>query len=268
MSWSAAAYQVELAGAWAKSRATRRNDFRNIDPAEARHGILLLEAVRDRLLPLYPPKLSADAERSLTHLGVQTRTSAIVTGVDAGGVTVKTREGTERIAAQTILWAAGVQASPLGAMLAKRAGAKIDRAGRVEVAPDLSIPDHPEILVIGDLAAISQDGHPVPGLAPAAIQEGRYAAKLIQTRLKNENPAPFHYLDKGSLATIGRNSAVAQIGPLRFSGILAWLAWIFIHLLYIAEFENRLVIAVHWAYDYFAYNQGARLITGNRPMSE
>ena len=251
---------VELAGALGEiSRDTLRDDFRNINPAEA--SILLVEGT-DRLLPAYPPDLSAAAERSLIRLGVRTRTSAKVTGVDPEGVTVETTAGTERIAAHTILWAAGVQASPLGAMLAKQAGAKIDRAGRVEVGPDLSVPGHPDILVIGDLATIKQDGRAVPGLAPAAMQEGRYAARLIEARLKNQKMPPFHYRDKGSLATIGRNSAVAQIGPLHFSGILAWLAWIFIHLLYIVEFENRLVIAVHWAYDYFTYNRGARLITG------
>jgi len=140
----------------------------------------------------------------------------------------------------------------------------IDHAGRVEVAPDLSIPGHPDILVVGDLATLKQKGAAVPGVAPAAMQEGRYAAELIEARLASKTPAPFHYLNKGSLATIGRNSAVAEIGPLHFSGILAWLAWLFIHLLYIVEFENRLLIVVQWAYDYFTHNRGARLITGEK----
>jgi NADH dehydrogenase len=148
-------------------------------------------------------------------------------------------------------------------VLANRTGVVLDHAGRVPVEPDLSIAGHPEILVIGDLAAFLQDGRQLPGVAPTAIQQGHYAAKLIRGRLRNEKTKPFRYFDKGSLATIGRNAAVAQIGPLQFSGILAWLAWLFIHLLYIVEFENRLLIAVQWAYDYFTYNRGARLITGS-----
>jgi len=253
---------VELAGALGEiSRDTLRKDFRSINPADAR--ILLVEGADD-LLPSYPKDLSAAAERSLKRLGVQTRKSAKVTEIDAGGVTVESKSSKERIDAHTILWAAGVAASPLGAVLAKRTGVTIDHAGRVEVAPDLSIPGHPDILVVGDLATLKQKGAAVPGVAPAAMQEGRYAAELIEARLASKTPAPFHYLNKGSLATIGRNSAVAEIGPLHFSGILAWLAWLFIHLLYIVEFENRLLIVVQWAYDYFTHNRGARLITGEK----
>lgn len=252
---------VELAGAIAEiSRDTLKKDFRSIDPAEAR--IFLIEGA-DRLLPPYPPKLSKAAEASLIRLGVQTRTGALVTGIDETGVTVKAGGSDMRIPATTVLWAAGVQASPLGKVLADRAGLALDRAGRVPVEPDLSIAGHPEILVIGDLAAFLQDGKQLPGVAPTAIQQGRYAAKLIGNRLRNEKTKPFHYFDKGNLATIGRNAAVAQIGPLQFSGILAWLAWLFIHLLYIVVFQNRLLIAMHWAYDYFTYNRGARLITGS-----
>lgn len=255
---------VELAGAIGEiSRDTLKKDFRSINPADA--NIFLIEG-ENRLLPAYPPKLSRAAQVSLGRLGVHTRTSAKVTQVDGDGVTVKaggTSEGSDiRIAAKTVLWAAGVRASALGKVLAGRTGAVLDRAGRVSVEPDLSIAGHPEILVIGDLAAFLQEGKQLPGVAPTAIQQGKYAAKLIQDRLQNEKTKPFHYLDKGSLATIGRNSAVAQIGPLQFSGILAWLAWLFIHLLYIVEFENRLLIVVQWAYDYFTYNRGARLITG------
>jgi NADH:ubiquinone reductase (H+-translocating) len=251
---------VELAGAIAEiSRDTLKKDFRSINPADAR--IFLIEGT-DRLLPVYPVKLSRAAEASLTRLGVDTRTSALVTGIDEQGVTVRKGNEDSRIAARTVFWAAGVQASPLGKVLARTTGVVLDHAGRVPVAPDLSIPGHPEILVIGDLAVVYQDGKLLPGVAPTAIQEGQYAAKLIRGRLRGEETKPFRYFDKGSLATIGRNSAVAQIGPLEFSGILAWMAWLFIHLLYIVEFENRLLIAVQWAYDYFTYNRGARLITG------
>ncbi len=258
---------VELAGAIGEiARDTLRKDFRSIDPADA--NIFLIEGA-DRVLPTYTPKLSAAAEQALIRLGVRTRSSATVTGIDADGVTVKLQDGETRIAAKTVLWAAGVQASPLGAVLAKRTGARLDRAGRVPVEPDLSIAGHPEILIVGDLAAFLQDGKQVPGVAPTAMQQGRYAARLIGARLRNEKTKPFRYLNKGSLATIGRNSAVADIGPFQFSGILAWMAWLFIHLLYIVEFENRLLIAVQWAYDYFTHNRGARLITGGggRPRS-
>jgi NADH dehydrogenase len=256
---------VELAGALGEiSRDTLKKDFRHINPADA--NIFLVEG-ESRLLPVYPPSLSRAAEKALIRLGMQTRTSAMVTNVDKDGVTVKAGGTTSKIRTRTVLWAAGVQASPLGKLLETRAGAKLDRAGRVQVNPDLSIAGHPEILVVGDLAFVMQDGKPVPGLAPAAIQEGHYAAKLIQARLENksrgEKTKPFHYLDKGSLATIGRNEAVANIGPLKFSGPIAWLAWLFIHILYIVEFENRLLIAMQWAYGYFTHNRGARLITGH-----
>jgi NADH dehydrogenase len=253
---------VELAGAIAEiSRDTLKKDFRSINPADA--NIFLIEGA-DRVLPVYPAKLSRAAERALTKLGVRTRTGALVTGIDEQGVTVKEHDTVAKIPARTVLWAAGVQASPIGKLLSDRLGLTLDHAGRVPVAPDLSIAGHPEILVIGDLAAFLQDGKQVPGVAPTAIQQGHYAAKLITHRLRNEKTKPFRYLDKGSLATIGRNQAVADIGPFQFSGILAWLAWLFIHLLYIVEFENRLLIVVQWAYDYFTHNRGARLITGER----
>ena len=256
---------VELSGALAEiSHDTLKKDFRSINPADAR--IFLIEGT-DRLLPTYPPELSRAAEVSVVRLGVLPRTSATVTHIDEQGVTVQSGGKETCIAARTVLWAAGVQASPLSKMLAKRTGVALDNAGRVRVEPDLSIPHHPEILVIGDMAALIQDGKQLPGVAPTAMQEGRYAAKLIRNRLRNEKTTPFRYFDKGSLATIGRKSAVAQIGPLKFSGTLAWLTWLFVHLLYIVEFENRLVIALHWAYDYFTYNRGARLITGTEPRS-
>lgn len=252
---------VELAGAIGEiSRDTLKKDFRAINPADA--SIFLIEGT-NRVLPTYSPKLSRAAEEALTRLGVQVRTSAMATMVDQDGVTVKLKDGEMRIAATTVFWAAGVQASPLGQILAGKTGVKLDKAGRVCVEPDLSVAGHPEILVIGDLAGFLQDGQQLPGVAPTAIQQGQYAAKLIQGRLRNEKTKPFHYFDKGSLATIGRNSAVAKIGPVEFSGILAWAAWLFIHILYIVEFESRLLIVFQWAYDYFTHNRGARLITGN-----
>jgi NADH dehydrogenase len=251
---------VELAGALGEiSRDTLRKDFRSINPADAQ--IFLVEGA-DRVLPPYPPELSKSAEQALIDLGVQTRADAMVTDIDPRGVTIKTKSGESRIEARTVLWAAGVQASPLGKVLADRTGVPLDHAGRVAVGPDLSIPGHPEIFVIGDLAEFEQGGKQIPGVAPAAMQQGRYAARAIAARLKDEKPKPFRYWDKGSLATIGRNRAVAEIGPLRFSGYLAWLTWLFIHILYIVEFENRMLIVFQWAYDYFTHNRGARLITG------
>jgi NADH:ubiquinone reductase (H+-translocating) len=238
-----------------------KKDFRSINPADA--SIFLVEGT-DRLLPTYPPKLSRAAEKALIKLGVQTRTGSMVTGIDEHGVAVKSGNSVMEFRAHTVLWAAGVAASPIGKMLSDRLGLTLDKAGRVPVEPDLSIAGHPEILVIGDLAAFLQDGKQVPGVAPTAMQQGHYAATLIGNRLRDEKTKPFRYFDKGSLATIGRNQAVAQIGPFQFSGILAWLAWLFIHLLYIIEFENRLLIVVQWAYDYFTHNRGARLITGEQ----
>ena len=251
---------VELAGALGEiSRDTLKKDFRSINPADAR--IFLVEG-ENRVLPPYPPELSKAAEKSLIELGVQTRASSMVTEIDEHGVTIKSGDKETHIEARTVLWAAGVQASPLGAALAKRTGVELDKAGRVAVQPDLSIPGRPEILVVGDLARFEQDGKLVPGVAPTAMQEGRYAAKLILKRLANQNTEPFHYWDKGSLATIGRNRAVAEIGPFQFSGYLAWIIWLLVHILYIVEFENRVLIVFQWAYDYFTHNRGARLITG------
>jgi NADH dehydrogenase len=252
---------VELAGALGEiSRDTLKKDFRSIDPADAR--IFLVEGA-DRLLPPYPPDLSKKAEQALIDLGVQTRCGAMVTDIDADGVTIKMGDRQDRIAAKTVLWAAGVQASPLGKILADRTGVALDKAGRVAVGEDLSIQGHPEIFVVGDLAKFEQDGKQIPGVAPAAMQMGRYASKAVLARLRNEKPKPFRYWDKGSLATIGRNKAVAEIGKLHFSGYPAWLMWLFIHILYIVEFENRMLIMFQWAYDYFTHNRGARLITGN-----
>ena len=252
---------VELAGALGEiANDTLRHDFRHIDPAEAR--ILLVEG-SDRVLPPYPPDLSAKAEQALVRLGVRSLTGAIVTGIDETGVTVRHGPEEQHIPARTVLWAAGVQASPLGRVLAERAGAKLDRAGRVIVEPDLTIAGHPEILVIGDLANFShQTGNPLPGVAPVAMQEGRYAARLVRRRLAGKTVGPFHYWDKGSLATIGRAAAVADFGRIHIAGYFAWLTWLFVHLMYLVGFDNRLLVFIKWAYNYFTRNRGARLITG------
>ncbi len=256
---------VELAGALGEiSRDTLQGDFRHIDPADAR--IFLIEG-NDRLLPAYPAELSAAAEKSLIELGVRSRVGARVTGIDGEGVTITTGSGEVHIPAKTVLWAAGVQASPLGKLLASRTGVALDKAGRVEVDSGLAVPGHPEIFVLGDLAHVVQDGADVPGVAPAAMQQGTYAARAILARMQGKDVGAFRYRDKGNLATIGRHRAVAAIGKLRFSGYPAWLLWLFIHLLYIVEFESRVLIAIQWAFSYFTFNRGARLITGATPSS-
>lgn len=251
---------VELAGALGEiANDTLRNDFRRINPAEA--NILLIEG-SDRVLGTFPPELSAKAERSLIRLGVRVR-KGLAVNVDAEGVTVKNGDVETRIACRTALWAAGVQASPLGKLLHEKAGAPIDRTGRVIVERDLSVPGHPEIFVIGDLATYKQDGKELPGVAPVAMQEGSYAAQVIVSRLKGKTIDPFRYRDKGSMATIGRAAAVADVFGFRFSGWLAWMAWLFIHLMYLVEFDNRLLVLTQWTYNYFTHNRGARLITGD-----
>lgn len=256
---------VELAGALAElARHTLRNNFRTIDPARAR--ILLIEGL-DRVLPTYPRGLSAKAARALARLGVEVRTGTVVTEIRPEAVTLRTGDRTERILARTVLWAAGVQASPLGRILARDTGAALDRAGRIAVNPDLSLPGRPEVLVIGDLARVTQaEGQPLPGVAPVAIQGGRYVADLIRARLRGQTPPPFRYHDRGSMATIGRASAVADLGWVRFNGLLAWLAWLFIHILFLIEFENRLLVMIQWATNYFTRNRSARLITGDSPL--
>ena len=251
---------VELAGALGEiAHDTLRSDFRSIRPEGAE--ILLLEG-SPRVLPTYAPDLSAKAEASLIRLGVTPRTNVLVTGIDEAGVTVKTQNGTGRLEARTIIWAAGVRASSFGEVLARRTGTELDRGGRVPVDSQCGVPGHPEILVIGDLARFDQDGTPLPGVAPVAMQQGRYAAKLIEKRLRGESVRPFHYHDKGSLAVIGRAAAVAQIGRLHISGVVAWLTWLFIHLMYLVEFSNRVLVFIHWGFLYLTYNRGARLITG------
>ncbi len=256
---------VELAGALGEiANDTLRHDFRTINPAEAR--ILLLEAA-DRVLPPYPPDLSASAQASLARLGVTVRTGVAVTGIEPDAVTIRAGHQTESIPARTVLWAAGVQASPLSRILAQATGAAVDGAGRVIVEPDLSLPGHPEIFVIGDMCNFShQTGRALPGVAPVAMQQGRYVANLIQRRLHGGSIPPFRYQDKGNMATIGRAAAVVDLHWLRFSGHLAWLAWLFIHLINIVEFENRLLVMLQWAWNYFTRNRAARLITGENPL--
>ena len=243
---------VELAGALAEiSRQTLDRDFRRIDPSRAR--IILIEGA-PRVLPPYPEDLSEAARRQLVKLGVEVHTGAMVTAIDSEGAVV----GSERIPARTVIWAAGVAASPL----ARSLGVPLDRAGRVLVEPDLSVPGHPEIFVVGDLAATKSDGKPVPGVAPAAIQEGRHTAKNITREIRGLGRLPFRYRDKGSLATIGRAAAVADLGRVKFTGLIAWLAWLVVHIYYLIGFKNRVLVLLQWAWSYLTSKRGARLITG------
>lgn len=252
---------VELAGAIAElAYTTLKKDFRNIDTSEAK--ILLIEGM-DRILPPYTPDLSAKAESSLTKLGVTVKTKALVTDITDDIVTMRQEDKVEKIPAKTVLWAAGVKASPMGAILAAKTGAELDRVGRVVVAPDLSVPNHPNIFVVGDLASFShQNSKPLPGVAPVAMQEGSYVAKLIQNTIEGKRSVPFRYLDRGSLAVIGRNAAVVDLGFVKFSGILAWLTWVFVHIYFLIEFDNKLVVMLQWGWSYWTRNRGARLITG------
>jgi NADH dehydrogenase len=245
---------VELAGTLAEiAHHALNKEFRHIDPRKTR--ILLIEG-GPRVLPSYSEELSRKAEAQLRRLGVEVRTSHMVTRIEPGAVWV----GDERIASPVVLWAAGVAASPLGQKL----GVPIDRAGRVLVQPDLSIAGHLEVFVIGDLAALNDEaGKLLPGVAQVAIQQGNWVAETIARDLKNRPRGNFHYHDKGSLATIGRAAAVAQIGKLELSGYLAWLAWLFIHILFLIGFRNRLLVMIQWAWSYLTYERGARLITGS-----
>lgn len=255
---------VELAGTLAElSRTTLRREFRTIHPEEAQ--ILLLEGV-DRVLPAYPPELSQKAAEELTRLGVTVETGTFVTDIQGTTLTLKHGDTTRQIEARTILWGAGMRASPMGQVLAERTGATLDRAGRVRTNPDLTIPGYPNILVIGDLAHVV-DAHdtPLPGVAQVAMQQGRYAALLIRRRLIGKDMPPFRYQNRGNLAVIGRNAAVADFGRVRLSGFFAWLIWVFIHIAYLIEFDNRIIVMFQWAWNYFTRNRGARLITGPHP---
>jgi NADH dehydrogenase len=242
---------VELAGALAEiARRTLAADFRHIAPERSR--VVLVEAA-PRVLPAYPEELSGSARRQLERLGVEVRTGAPVSRIDDRGVVA----GGERLEAATVLWAAGVEASPL----ARSLGAPLDRAGRVRVDADLTVPGHPEVHVAGDLVFLEQDGRPIPGVAPAAIQQGRHAARNALRALRGEPRLPFRYRDKGLLATIGRGAAVAAVGRVRLTGLLAWLAWLFVHIYFLIGFRNRLAVLLQWAWSYLTFERGARLIT-------
>lgn len=242
---------VELAGTLIEvAHKTLSRDFRRIDPKETR--VVLLEGL-PRVLSAYTEALSASAQRQLEALGVEVRTKTMVTGIDAGGVSI----GSERIRAHTVLWAAGVAASPL----ARSLGVPLDRAGRVNVGADLLLPGRDDVYVIGDLAHLEQDGEPVPGVAPAAMQMGRFVARDLVRRLHGQPRKPFRYVNKGMLATIGRAAAVAHIGRFKFSGVLAWLAWLFVHIFFLIGFRNRLTVMIEWAWSYVSHDRGARLIT-------
>lgn len=246
----AGATGVELAGTLAEiARHTLKREFRRIDPASAR--ILLIEA-GPRVLPSFPAALSENAHRRLERLGVEVRTGQPVTEADARGVSL----GSERFAAETVIWAAGVAASPLGAAL----GSEVDRSGRVIVTPHLNLPDHPEVFVVGDLARVVQGSRPVPGVAPAAKQMGRYAARAIRAALEGRRIAPFRYRDYGSLATIGRGAAVVDLGRIRLTGLIAWWVWLTAHIFFLIGFRNRLVVLIDWAQAYWTYRRGARIV--------
>lgn len=253
---------VELAGALAEiARHSLREDFHDINPAEAH--VVLVEA-GDRVLPAYPPKLSKKAEESLHRLGVLVRTGTAVEQITPHGVTLKSASGSEFFATNTVLWAAGVQASPLAKMLAEQTGAELDRAGRIKVQADLSLPGQPGVFVLGDMAhCTGPDGKPLPGVASVAISQGKFVAKLIKARIAGRTPPTYRYRNLGSLATIGRSAAVADIGNLHFSGFLAWLLWLFIHLMKIVSFRNRVLVFLQWGWSYFSYDRSARLITGD-----
>jgi NADH:ubiquinone reductase (H+-translocating) len=252
---------VEMAGQIAEIRRDLRGDFRSIDPMAAR--ILLVEAL-DRVLTTFPPSLSAKALRSLENLGVTGRLGESVVGVQEDSVTVqRADETTERIPTRTVIWAAGVTASPLAGLLAGRAGVEADRAGRLVVEPDLSVPGHPEVLALGDMVAVRQaDGSALvlPGVAPVAMQQGRHGARVVADRLAGREPKPFHYTDKGNLATIGRARAVADVKGVHLSGVLAWATWLVVHLWYLIGFQNRLLVVIRWAVSFFTHGRGARLI--------
>jgi NADH dehydrogenase len=252
---------VEMAGQIAEIARDMRGDFRAVDITQTR--ILLVEAI-DRVLATFPPSLSEKAKRSLEGLGVTVQLNESVVDVDEASVTVKHPDDTtERIATRTVIWAAGVVASPLAGLLGERAGAETDRAGRLTVEPDLSVPGHPEVLAIGDMVSVRQPGGEVtvfPGVAPVAMQMGRHSARAIRDRLAGREPRPFHYRDKGNVATIGRARAVADIKGLRLSGFIAWWTWLAIHLFYLIGFQNRLLVLIRWSFSFFTHGRGARLI--------
>jgi NADH dehydrogenase len=260
---------VEMAGQIAElARDTLRHDFRTIDPRTGR--ILLVEAA-ERVLTSFPPSLSARAERSLRRLGVTPLLGRTVVGVDAESVTVDAGGGrTERVPTRTVVWAAGVTASSLASRLGELTGAERDRAGRVTVERDLTLPGHPEVFALGDMVRVrGPDGEPVvlPGVAPVAMQQGRYAAKVVRDRLRGRQTPAFRYHDKGNLATIGRAAAVADIRGVRLSGLVAWITWLVVHLWYLVGFQNRIVVFIRWSFSFATHGRGQRLITGEAAVS-
>ena len=247
---------VEMAGTMTEiGRYTLNGEYRRIDSRKAR--VVLIEG-SDRVLPPYPPDLSEKARLQLEQLGVEVRTGCRVTDIDENGVTYSGPNGEERLAAKTVIWSAGVAASPIG----KSLGVEVDRAGRVPVRPDLTIAGHPDVYVVGDLAAATSEGKPVPGVSPAAKQMGRTAARNILLRLQGKPSETFRYKDYGSLATIGRKSAVAQVGKIKFSGLSAWLFWLFVHVYFLIGFRSRLMVLTDWAWAYFTFKRNARLVVG------
>jgi NADH dehydrogenase len=258
----AGATGLELSGALAEiAQETLRHDFRKIRPQEAR--IILVDG-GPRVLSAFPEDLSEKAEKLITGLGVEVIKGVMVTKIDADGVTFKRGDSFESLSAKTVLWAGGVVATPFGAKLAERTRAETDKGGRIKVRPDLTIPNYPDIFIIGDLAhAVDGEGKPLPGVAQVAIQGGVYAAKCIRARLAGKTaPQPFHYFNKGDMAVIGRAAAVANIFGIHLSGLPAWLIWLFVHLMYIVEFQSRVIVFVQWGFEYLTFSRGARLITG------
>jgi NADH dehydrogenase len=255
---------VELAGALGEiAGETLKHEFRSIDPKTAR--ILILDGGA-RLLTAYPEDLSSEAERSLLRLGVRVRTGVMVTEVDGSGVTFRNESGVgERIPTRTVLWAGGVQPGGFGRILAARTGVPTDRNGRIKVRPDLTVPGFPEIFVVGDLASVAgEDGQALPGVAQVAMQGGAYAARIIAARAggKAASMAPFHYSDRGDISVIGRARAVARIFGLHLHGLVAWLVWLFVHLMYLVQFQSRILVFIQWGFQYLTFSRGARLITG------
>jgi NADH:ubiquinone reductase (H+-translocating) len=253
---------VEMAGQIAElARDTLRRDFRSID---SREGRVLLVEMADRVLLTFPPSLSGKAARSLEHLGVTPLLQRTVVGIDEESVTVEAADHSqERIAARTVIWAAGVTASPLAGRLAEATGAEVDKARRATTEPDLTLPGHPEVFAIGDMVRVrGADGEvtPLPGVAPVAMQQGRYAAKVVRERLRGRAHKPFRYRDKGNLATIGRARAVADLHAIRLSGFPAWVTWVVVHLWYLIGFQNRLLVLIRWAFSFFTHGRGGRVI--------
>jgi NADH dehydrogenase len=258
----AGATGLELAGALAEiANETLRHDFRKINPTEAR--IILMEGT-PRVLGAFPEDLSAKAEKLVSRLGVEVIKGVMVTNINADGVIFKRGDSVEQLAARTVLWAGGVMATPFGTKLAERTRSETDRSGRITVNRDLTIPKYPDIFILGDLARATDDeGKPLPGVAQVAMQGGAYAAKAIRKRLSgNTELPPFHYFNKGDMAVIGRAAAVANIFGFHVSGLPAWLIWLFIHLIYIVEFQSRVLVFIQWGFEYLTFSRGARLITG------